>query len=104
VSGKSAAGRGVTVQHFNSVSDLDDCQVIFVPAAMDSSLAALFEKLGSKPVLTVGETDAFNPAGGEIRFFLEENRIRFEISPDAVSAAGLKVSAKLMKLARIYKK
>jgi hypothetical protein len=104
MSGKTAAARNLQIVHFNSLSDLGECQILFVPAGLDPSLKALFDNLGNRPVLTVGETDAFDPAGGCMRFFLEENRMRFEVSPDAVSAAGLKISAKLMKLARIYRK
>ena len=104
MSGKTAADRNVQVVHYDTLSDVGQCQVLFVPAALDPSLKSLFDTLGNRPVLTVGETDAFDPAGGCMRFFLEDNRMRFEVSPDAISAAGLKVSAKLMKLARIYKK
>ena len=55
-------------------------------------------------MLTVDDTDSFMAAGGGIRFFLENNKVRFEIDPDATEAAGLKVSSRLMKLARIYKR
>jgi YfiR/HmsC-like len=104
MSGKTAAQRPVTVQHFDSVADVGDCQLLFVPASLDSSLPTLFGNIGGKPVLTVGESQGFDPAGGGIRLFLEDNRMRFEINLDPISSAGLKVSAKLMKLARIYKK
>ena len=57
----------------------------------------------NKPVLTVGETDAFMRAGGVIRFYLDDGRVRFEINPDAAARAGVKVSSKLLNLARIYK-
>ena len=101
---KAVDDRTVTVQHFASVDSLGPCQLLFVPASQDSSAKALCDKLDGKPVLTVGESDGFLPAGGGIRFFFEDNRIRFEINPDPIATDGLKVSAKLMRLARIYKK
>jgi YfiR/HmsC-like len=104
MAGKSVANRSISVQHFASFDDIGPCQLLFVPASQDSSLAALFAKLNGVPILTVGESDAFSPAGGGIRFFLEDKKMRFEISPDPIAAVGIKVSAKLMKLARIYKK
>jgi hypothetical protein len=102
--GKSVAGRSVVVQHFASIDSMSPCELLFVPASQDSSLNDLFAKLNGLPVLTVGESDSFSPAGGAIRFFVEEKKMRFEIDPDSTNGAGLKVSAKLMKLARIYKK
>jgi hypothetical protein len=104
VSGKSAGDHAIKVNHFGSVDDIGACQLLFVPASQDSSLKAIFAKVNGEAVLTVGESDAFPPAGGGIRLFLEDNKMRFEIDPDPIEAAGIQVSAKLMNLARIYKK
>jgi hypothetical protein len=92
------------VRHFPSADQMEPCQVLFVPAGDDDALPAIMAKLANAPVLTVGESDRFMAAGGEIRFFLEDNKMRFEIDPAATDAARLKVSAKLMKLARIYQR
>jgi hypothetical protein len=104
LAGKSVGNHSINVRHFASVDEMSSCQLLFVPASQDSSLKDVFAKLNGAPVLTVGESDAFPAAGGEIRFFLEDNKMHFEINPDPIAAAGMQVSAKLMKLARIYKK
>jgi preprotein translocase subunit Sec61beta len=104
LAGKSVAGHSIVVQHFSSADSMSPCQLLFVPASEDSSLNDLFAKLNGLPILTVGESDVFSPAGGAIRFFVEDKKMRFEIDPDSINSAGLKVSAKLMQLARIYKK
>ena len=70
----------------------------------DGRLAAVFEKVGRSPVLTVGETDAFPWAGGCMRFLNEDNKIRFEVNLEAAERARIKISAKLLKMARIFKK
>jgi len=101
---KTASDRPIHVVHYDSPDHIGDCQVLFVPAAQEASMKEILDKLDKKSVLTVGETETFTPSGGSMRFFLEENRMRFEINTDVVDEAGLKVSAKLMKLARIYKK
>jgi len=54
----------------------------------------------SLPILTVGEVDQFAENGGAIRFCTEENKIRFEVNLDAAGKAGLKISAKLLALAK----
>jgi hypothetical protein len=104
MNGKSAASRPIVVKHFSSVDDAATCQLLFVPASQDSNLSAVFSRLDKKPILAIGENDAFMAAGGGIRFYIDGNRIRFEIDPDSIAADALKVSAKLMKLARIYQK
>ena len=104
MAGKSVNGRAMSVRHFDIPDHIDVCQILFVPASLDSTLGAVINKVSGKSVLTIGETDAFCPSGGAIQFFIENDHMRFEINRDATDAAGLRVSAKLMSLARIYKK
>jgi hypothetical protein len=101
---KSAADRPIRVVHFDSPDHIADCQMLFVPASQAASTTAILDKVSKKAVLTVGETETFTSSGGAMRFFLEDNKMRFEINADAVEASGIKVSAKLMKLARVLKK
>ena len=101
---KSVGSRPIVTRHFSSAADVGPCQILFVPATMDSSFRALLDKTGSAPVLIVGESEALLPTGGAVRLFLEDGKMRFEINPNVLDAARLKASAKLMQLARIYKK
>jgi hypothetical protein len=48
----------------------------------------------------VGEAHNFAEDGGMIEFLLEGNKIRFEINLGAVNAAKLKMSARLLTLAK----
>jgi preprotein translocase subunit Sec61beta len=102
--GKTVGNRPIVVKHFADADDIGPCQVLFVPAAADADLAADLSKVGKNPILTVGESQAFLDSGGCIRFFIEDNRMRFAIDPDVAAAARLKIAARLMQLAKIYKK
>jgi len=51
-------------------------------------------------VLTVGESERFVQEGGMIGFLLEDNKIRFEINLDAAVHARLKVSSRLLAIAK----
>jgi hypothetical protein len=48
----------------------------------------------------VGESENFVQQGGMIGFFLEDNKVRFEINLDAAERARLKISARLLALAK----
>lgn len=99
---KTVQDRPIVIKHFATADDLGPCQLLFVPAALDDSLPKIMAKVGSAAVLTVGETEKLLSAGGGIRLYPDGNKIRFEINPASTDHAGLKVSAKLMKLAHIY--
>ena len=49
----------------------------------------------------MGEEPGFAERGGTINFFLEENRIRFEINTEVAKQDQLKISSKLLSLAKI---
>jgi len=105
VSGKTIGNRKVEIRHFDSVDKIGACQILFVPASDDESEKQINDKVKNDPVLTVGESEKFvSDGGGSVRFFTDDGKMRFEISTDATDAAKLKVSSKLLKLARIFKK
>jgi hypothetical protein len=51
--------------------------------------------------LTVSDMDGFAEAGGAIQFVVQENRVRFVVNLEAVTQRKLRVSAKLLALARV---
>lgn len=100
VEGKRIGVRTFRVQHFKETQDIRSCQVIFIGAGERSHVPALLAELQDARVLTVGETDGFVKQGGMIGFFLENNKVRFEINLEAAERAKLKISSRLLLLAK----
>lgn len=61
----------------------------------------LLAALAGLPVLTVGDAPGFAAYGGMLGLVRSGARIAFEANPDQIQAAGVQVSAKVLKLARI---
>ena len=59
--------------------------------------------LDDREVLTVGEIEGFARRGGMINFYLEGNRVRFEINPAAAQRGRLKISSQLLGLGKIIR-
>jgi hypothetical protein len=102
VSGRRAGGRAIVVRRRNAGDDVGRCHALVVPGQQDRPRDVVAAAAG-RPVLIVGEGDNFLPAGGTIRFFTEEKKMRFEINQPAAVRSGLKISSKLLRLAKIYK-
>jgi YfiR/HmsC-like len=100
VSGKQIGSRMLQVRHVRQLSEVHRCQLLFISKAEVRRIPAVLSELQHSPVLTVGETDGFLDAGGIIRFCLERNKLRFEINRSAAETAGLKVSSRLLVLAK----
>lgn len=100
VRGKQIGSRMLQVRHVRQLSEVHRCQLLFISKAEVRRIPAVLSELQHSPVLTVGETDGFLNAGGIIRFCLEGNKLRFEVNRSAAETAGLKVSSRLLVLAK----
>ncbi len=99
--GQMIDNRPVAIKRFKEVAQLKQCHMVFVSQSESFHLADIIQHLRGECVLLVGESDGFAEAGGVIQFAIEENRVRFLINTDAAGRAGLKVSSKLLSLARV---
>lgn len=100
LNGKTIDGRPARVVHFRQAQEIQGCQILFLGTPEKKSINATLANLRASPVLTVGESENFVQQGGMIGFFLEDNKVRFEINLDAAEHAKLKISARLLALAK----
>jgi len=102
-SGKMVDGHPVQLRLCNTEEEASACHLVFI--SNGRKLTPLLENLQNKNVLTVGESGDFLRGGGIIRFVIDDERVRFEISLAAADRARLRISAKLLQLARkVYRK
>ncbi len=101
--GKTIGERRVGLGRATQFQDLASCHVVFVSALVRESAADLANRLKGRAVLLVGESEGFAASGGTIQFTIEDNRVHFVINPDAADRAGLKISSKLLALAKIVR-
>jgi hypothetical protein len=99
---KRLDGRPIVIRRFASMAQYTPCHILFVPASVGAAEeAAAIRRLRGGPTLLVGEEPGFAEQGGTVNFFPEENKIRFEINTDAAREGQLKISSKLLSLAKI---
>jgi len=101
--GKSANGHPIAIRRFKSEKQLKGCQIIFVSGSEKDRLRDIFRGLSNSDALTIGDTDGFAREGGIINFVLQENHVRFEVNIDAAERAHLKISSKLLSLAKVVR-
>jgi hypothetical protein len=101
---KKIGGRGIVVKYAANSDKIERSQIVFVSESENANINHILEKAGGKGTLTIGEGDDFPWAGGIMRFYTEDGKLRFEINLEATEKAELKLSSKLLKLARIFKK
>jgi uncharacterized protein DUF4154 len=98
--GKMIGPRAFRVMHFKKPKEMQGCQVLFIGAEEKKLQPGVLASLKGNPVLTVGESEHFVEEGGIIGFLLEENKIRFEVNLEAAQNAKLRISSRLLALAK----
>ena len=99
VGGKSAGSHPLEVVDAQQPEQLTDCHIAYFPD-LGEDRQSIMAQQQAQQVLTVHQESAVN-AAGVVRFYLEDRRIRLEINNRAADAADLKISAKLLALARV---
>ena len=98
--GKTLGTRSFRVRHFKQPQEIQGCQVLFLGMEEKKPFPEILAKAKAHSVLTVGESEHFAQEGGMIGFVLTENKIRFEINLEAAQKAKLKISSRLLALAK----
>jgi hypothetical protein len=75
------------------------CHMLFVSASEQDRVQQVLDAIDGRPVLTVADWPGFADAGGIISLKTVDDRSRFEVNMAAAERAGLKLSAKLLRLA-----
>ena len=100
---RSVGGRRVEIKTLKSSDGLEGCQLVFVPATEKKRAAGIVASLNGSSALTVGESAGFTELGGIINLAVEDNKVRIEVNVEAAERARLKISSRLLVLARIVK-
>jgi hypothetical protein len=93
----------VQVKALKANDALSACHIVFVPVTEESQAARIVSGLRGTSALTVGESEGFAVLGGIINLTIDENKLHFEVNPLAAERAGLKISSKLLSMAKIVK-
>jgi YfiR/HmsC-like len=97
---KTVNGRKLQVDDVVDLQLAKSCHILFIASSEKAQLKRIFESLEGSDVLTVGDTEGFAQRGGAINFLLDDNRVQFEVNHKAAEQAGLKVSSKLLNVAK----
>src|SRR5260370_13047348 len=96
--------RKLTVHYLADARQSAGCQILFIATSERKRVRSILQDLPAAGLLTVGDTDGFLEEGGAVNFSLEGSRVRIDINMGVVAKQSLRISPKLLSLARIVKK
>jgi hypothetical protein len=98
--GATIHGRRLEARWIPKEEDLHSCQILFVSRSEQRRYRHVLQAVSGQMVLTVGETPEFLESGGMMCFAMEQGTLQFEVNLDEANNAGLKISSRLLALAR----
>jgi hypothetical protein len=103
VKGHSISGHALNVIRITADGALRSCHLLYVTGLDRRRLAQLIALVRDAPVFTVGDFEAFASLGGVSQLFIEKGKVRFAINPASALRAHLRLSSKLLALAKLVK-
>ena len=83
-----------------NINYLRKCHLLFVCSSEKDKVKEVLALVKDHSVLTVADTKGFLESGGTINFLMEDKKVRFEINVTAAKKSKLKISSKLLRLAK----
>lgn len=98
---KTVNGRKLEVDQVVDLQHARSCHILFIASSGKTPMKQILEGLRGSSVLTVGDSKGFTGQGGMINFVLENDRVQFEVNRKAAEQAGLRISSKLLSVAKL---
>lgn len=103
IPGRNINGRNIVLKRLASGEAPDGCHILFISAAEPPPSPNFLAKLKDGGVLTVGESAEFLERGGIINLARRDQKIALEVNLPAAEEARIKISSKLLNVARVEK-
>lgn len=100
VAQRSVRGRPVVVRKLRHGAPLAGLHLLFVGGRGGGRLPEMLAAAKGRPTLTVTEAEDGEDPGSVINFVLVADKVRFDVALPPAEAGGLKISARLLAVAR----
>ena len=99
--GKKVNQRSLEISRVQNLDEVSQYHVIFVNPSENQRTQSILQRLKGTGILTIGDTSGFSEQCGVINFYLKGGKVRFEVNIEASRRENLKISSRLLRLARI---
>lgn len=105
LSGFAGDGVEIVIDKVEPGEEISGAQIVFVSSREPEEVSQICQALAGKPVLIIVDDEGLAGYGAMLGFYTEEidssKKVKFEANLGAIKKSGLKVSSRLLKLARM---
>ena len=99
---KQVGNKALSVLNISKSQDLSSCHLLYISGNTDNT-TQLIQESYKHHILTIGETDDFLTQGGIVYLEIADSKINLNVNVEASQKAGIQISARVLKLATIFK-
>lgn len=98
---KQVRGKPIQIKENITLNNISQCSILYIDPKFEESLDTMLLDIYLYPILTISDMRHFAFKGGVLGFYREKKRVRFAINTSRAERLGLKLSSKLLELAKV---
>lgn len=102
VKGGKIGHHPIITQHFISPEQIKNCHFLYIGLSDPDMVKSILDNKLYGSAITISDEPNFLRWGGAIRFYNEQEKLRFEINKESSEKSNVKISSKLLNVAKIY--
>jgi hypothetical protein len=102
-SGKKIKNRDIIIKHIESIDQLEDTDILYIPEMDFASLEVILQKIDGKNILSVSDSKGFAEKGGVLQLYFNAQKIKLRVNINELEANNLKAKSSFLKIADIIK-
>jgi hypothetical protein len=91
----------VAIEEVIALEDIKKCDLLYINRSEEAHVNEIMEMANRQGVLAFAYMEGFGEQGGHVNFYIENNKVRFEINHGALKNVGFSVGSLLLDYARI---
>jgi hypothetical protein len=98
---KTIKGKKVSVIKITGVDQVKSCDICYLSVKGKTAINKFVSEANRNGVLLMSETGDFGEKGVHINFYLEDEKLKFEINKQSIDSGKFKISSLLLKSSKI---
>ena len=98
---KRVGSQVIKIIHYTDIESLEDCHILFVSENFAPDISKITREFKGRNTLLVSDKDGLAKKGSCINFYYADNKQKMEINPGNIEQYDLKVSSRLLTLAKV---
>lgn len=101
IANKTIRNRTLAFRKNIALRDIEICHILYISPSELSNVTTIVKTLANRAILTVGDAEEFTERGGMVNLIRDNERINIEVNLKRAEKSGLKISSRLLTLAKI---